>query len=444
MASLLTGALNLAGKGAAATVDAVEETKDQIQSEEGASEDKKPEVAEVPRRRLQKGDYTIQVHIIECKDLGDQGEDKKQEAPQTFDPVAVVEVMGKKQHSKVPETATRDSIFDEVFVFEFKDVDPDVIETSQCKISICDSKGIFGKKPIGSFSVDLTENYYQPNHEYFRRWMALSCNATGENTGIRGYVMASVVVLGPGDEQHVHDDAEYEIENDEVLMPADIEQNIKHLTLSIWKVEDLPKVDMQFLSTNAKGGCDPYVKVEFAGQSAKTAVHKDTREARIMEKLTLGVREPIMAKKIKVMVYDWDAGSANDLIATTFLDYSLIREADKTGDKSWETPRWYPLYGAPKEKSTGDTAKMNRGTLEGSCYRGRILISACILAEDDVSPSPLISGEPPFPPLQNYTLEMDLYSGNALPATPLRKSFKVECAIGSCRQQFVDELRETR
>merc|ERR1711997_355482 len=68
-------------------------------------------------------------------------------------------------------------------------------------------------------------------------------------------------------------------------------------------------------------------------------------------------------------VWDWDM-TKDDRIGTFTLDYNRI--ADRPDDYK---ERWFNLYGAPKHKQKGIAAKMNAGYIEGSHYRGRVLLS---------------------------------------------------------------------
>ena len=55
---------------------------------------------------------------------------------------------------------------------------------------------------IGSYEFDCAHIYYSDNHEIHRAWLALS-DLTDKHEGIQGYLRASVVVLGPDDEQKI-------------------------------------------------------------------------------------------------------------------------------------------------------------------------------------------------------------------------------------------------
>src|SRR5262249_29268080 len=69
------------------------------------------------------------------------------------------------------------------------------------------------RRATGQFEFDVQGVYYRQHHELFRQWVALT-DITDEHEGIQGYLKLSLVVLGPGDEQHVHTAAEEDDESD--------------------------------------------------------------------------------------------------------------------------------------------------------------------------------------------------------------------------------------
>ena len=110
-------AVNKGSEVAGETKEAIEEKKEAASPEQAAEAAEKKKAQEIEERKkdpLKKGDYIVQVHMIECRDLG--------EVDKTFDPVCSAEILGKKQHSGIPEKATRSSWFDEIKVFQFPEL----------------------------------------------------------------------------------------------------------------------------------------------------------------------------------------------------------------------------------------------------------------------------------------------------------------------------------
>jgi hypothetical protein len=180
----------LSGDTKGAEIDAEERARKRQEEEEKAKED---------AAILIPGDYLIQVHVIESRDLHSRRGSNK------VSPVAKVQVQvglqTQKAHTKkfVDTAAAR---FDRVFVFEFKNCLPSELETATIKVDIFDAGAPLRDTLIGGYQYDLVTVYSRDNHEFHRQWVAISDNANMKKyPGAQGYVLASVVVLAPGDRQ---------------------------------------------------------------------------------------------------------------------------------------------------------------------------------------------------------------------------------------------------
>ena len=259
------------------------------------------------RGKLKHGDYVIQVHVIEGRELKGRG------WGDMSDPVVIVETMAQKQSTVIKKKLSYDvffiftalhfalkynlknlnnfeknvqntkkkhllyfffslnaqrclnAVWDQVLFFEFKNLDPEEINQAKCNISCFDANTISRDVLIGAFEFDLSNVYFSENHEIHRQWVALS-DISGANEGIQGYLRVSIVVLGPGDEQKIHNENE-EDENEaklfSVLMPPEIEQKPYLLDISIYKVRNLATSDIGLFSEQ----CDPFCFAEFSGNS---------------------------------------------------------------------------------------------------------------------------------------------------------------------------------
>lgn len=78
--------------------------------EKKESEEKKKKKSKTPPKRPQKGDYTIQVHFIEVRDV------KGRNAGGLSDPVCVATVLGQKQHTSIKKRMSS-GLFDEGLIF---------------------------------------------------------------------------------------------------------------------------------------------------------------------------------------------------------------------------------------------------------------------------------------------------------------------------------------
>jgi len=372
------------------------------------------------RVKPQKGDYQVLVHFIECKSVIGQGLGGQCEPVGKV--LCQVGVTERKVHTKPAPDSTSEHLFDEVFVFEFSDVTPEELEAGRVYLSLYDSKvdpSQLRDVHIGTFCLDLVQIYYRKDHEMFRQWIALVDQVNPKkNPGIRGYVLASVTVLGPGDNAKQHDANDRGNEN--VLLPPTVDPKGRLLNILVGHVEALPVMDATLLDIK----CNPYVHAEFAGNKCINKC-KDGQNVFFNESLGVPVYEPVMADKITVTVYDHDVIGAGDRIGTVFLSYSDIeaksnieeKGEDQSGPKGLKK-RWYQLYGAPEGEQRGEVArKMNRGLVPGSFYRGRIQLAAYLV--DTENPFPLVvSCDGAFKNVirtEKYVVRCDLYSATALP-----------------------------
>ena len=100
----------------------------------------------------------VQVHLLECKDL------RAKDSNGVSDPQVTVEVMGKKEQSKI-KRRNLNPFYDETFIFNFKDLKRDqvaagklVLRVADCDyhISIPTVKDFaLSDTLIGSYSMDL-------------------------------------------------------------------------------------------------------------------------------------------------------------------------------------------------------------------------------------------------------------------------------------------------
>ncbi|RYY36946.1 hypothetical protein EON62_01410 [archaeon] len=120
----------------------------------------------------------------------------------TSDPVAYVEVGGQKQHTATHEDATS-CVFDHQMFFNFPKVSRAEVEALTVTLSIFDANKLLKNELIGSFTFDALDVYYQPNHCYYQRWVALVDPYDEDDSGVQGYCRMSVSVLGPGDKPYI-------------------------------------------------------------------------------------------------------------------------------------------------------------------------------------------------------------------------------------------------
>lgn len=365
--------------------------------------------------RLKSGDYVVQIHLIEARDLKGRG------IGDMSDPVVKVTILGKKQNSQVHKSALN-VVFEEVLVFEFKGLEPGEVESGKVTVEVFDANAIRRNVLIGSYEFDMGSIYYMEHHELFRQWVALS-DLTDKHEGVQGYLKLSITVLGPDDEQHIHTAAEEDDESDDmmaVLMPPQIDQKGRLLKVRCYEVDGLPAMDEGYFG----GKCDPYPRVDFAGVFEK-GKHVTGQAVDILQEIQIPVMEPIIGSQIRFSMYDWDQAGSDDRIQTVSFSYPDAKAGDL------KTPFWVNFYGAPEGKSKKLAAKMNKSWVEGTFYRGRALVALEVEENDepkkDVAKcSSLLPKEKPA--TEQYVIHFDLYEGSELVE---KNDLSVEVSCGS-------------
>ena len=96
-------------------------TEAEIKKEEEAAKAAKEQLEELQAFEVKSGDYQVQVHIIEVREL------KAKDLEGTSDPLVEIECFGQKFCTEVKEK-TLSAVFDELFILEKRDVDKEEFE----------------------------------------------------------------------------------------------------------------------------------------------------------------------------------------------------------------------------------------------------------------------------------------------------------------------------
>ncbi|ELW64043.1 Dysferlin [Tupaia chinensis] len=287
-------------------------------------------------------------------------------------------------------------------------------------------------------TMDVGTIYREPRHAYLRKWLLLS-DPDDFSAGARGYLKASLCVLGPGDEAPLERKDPSEDKEDiegNLLRPTGVALRGAHFCLKVFRAEDLPQMDDAVMDnvkqifgfdSNKKNLVDPFMEVSFAGKMLCGKILEKTANPQWNQSITLPAMFPSMCEKMRIRVIDWDRLTHNDIVATTYLSMSKISapggEIEARAPFAWGldkeqyqrmqvalaqlvgeewlqphpvTDAQYPtsvddhlgflptfgpcyvnLYGSPRE-FTGfpdPYAELNTGKGEGVAYRGRVLLS---------------------------------------------------------------------
>ena len=369
---------------------------------------------------MKAGDYAVQVHVVECRDL------KAEDLNGLSDPYARVRVHGRQRKTRVVKKVTS-CVFDDVLHFSLPNLTTAAVggprreanvramarrcglapvvrpphrsratqvEAACVDIAILDHDSIGKHATIGSVSFDVRKVHALQDHEFYRKWVGLVDATDAQDTGYQGYLKCSVTVLGPGDEQKAHDlDAEYqkELEREEAagrgvalsgptLPPA----RLTFLVVYCWEAEDLPRTKRGLLTSPAM---QCYVVAEVGSAACKTQTRRCRESPKFCEELWFPVSEPCEFRRVAVGLADYVWGGRDRTVAYLYLDLEDVTRSDRMVKTSvfgarygGPRPRWHNLYGAPLGVQGKRGAPQNRYGREASTYRGRLLLSLELLA----------------------------------------------------------------
>ena len=189
----------------------------------------------------------------------------------TSDPIVKVDLMGQQRYTRV-KFGVMSAVFDETFIFQFKELTIEDVEGAECRFTVCDHERLRRNQTIGSFQVDISSVYLSnPDHEVYRQWVVLANDSSKRSKGGTGFLKMSVTVMGPDDKPKVHDlAAELEAEektsmNDSIILtPPNLTSRLNFLVLTIYQGTDLPALDGNLGILGGTPGIDAYVRVLFA------------------------------------------------------------------------------------------------------------------------------------------------------------------------------------
>jgi hypothetical protein len=308
------------------------------------------------------------------------------------------------------------------FFFERQNCSIEDIENSSLLIELRDKRFLVSDSLIGSYAMDLTYVYFQPNHSIIHKWIALANAESADYSAIKGYLKLGIAVLGEGDEQVDLAVAESgEMKDEDMLLPPQIQPKACQIVIRAVKAEGLPKMDIG-------GTIDAYLECEFAGSHVKSRV-VTADEANYCvewyEDLYIPAVIPTVSGKLRVRLWDYDAGMRDDLVGTIVIDFEeLLNEMKPGAVKRYGEYFWANIYGAPVKGTSGSFRdKMNADPRLASYWRGRVLLNIKVI---DTEKPRLMVQAVTDPTLKkyiddnydggtDYELRCQVYSGACLP-----------------------------
>ncbi|GBG24784.1 Fer-1-like protein 4 [Hondaea fermentalgiana] len=476
-------AANVASEMGAAVDENEDGDDDEVSGIEGAmtEEDKEEEKDAMERRQreeqdalenamqldIKPGAYRVIFHVIEVREL------HPEDLSGTSDPVCTVtiDVPARKTvtRSTSIKKAVRSCVFDEQLFLDLNDMDENTVEAATIKFSVFDADLISRNDLIGSFTFNLIDVYYRVDHAHKNQWIGLIDEKNPKDTGVQGYAKVSVTVVGPGDTVNLdedddakNDDGVHDEEIAEVLLPPNVQQELRFLRAQVYIAEDLPALDRSKLTGTE--GLDAFVKMKFSGnppcktsvvsvsrprttarQMIDDAAHRRSESLRVVfnEELWMPTFNPRLARNVNISVYDYDKASSNDLVSTLLVNYQdVIRSTPRFPRKGGIVPRWYMLYGAPRKSGlfgNEDAEEMNRNPAKASAYRGRILLSFRNYVDREDSEEPETIHKKHIrsikrslvPPTRPYVLRFWAIAGSSIPRTQGAIGFKSRASVAS-------------
>ena len=403
------------------------------------------ELLEEPEEEVElpEGDYNLQVHLLELKDVPLHADDSMP------NPMAMVEIMGQKQFSRAKYGSTGD-FYDEKFYFYFTGLKKEQIAEASMRISIIDHSWFnplkveyfLNRGIIGTYQADMIQIYNSKDHEMYRRWGTLRNAYDEDDKGPRGLVKFSAVCLGPGDKQRPHDpsrepnddeEAEGDVEATEGAAVVDAGSGagaatLQFLVIAILRADGLPGFD-RFIST-IKTGLYCYIQAEFAGckpvKTTKVSVMgRKSLSVTFEEEIWIPVWVPTYSKRCAITVMNSEIGRSDQVVATAYFDFEDVTKYEKDPLASGMNPmaflglggrkqytgkelQYLHFYGANPIVRGGPKAArfMNKFPNYGSAYRGSLLCSLRRIKKH-------FGNETPHKQAMNYDIASSLLPQNA-------------------------------
>ncbi|XP_029006107.1 fer-1-like protein 4 [Betta splendens] len=317
-----------------------------------------------------------------------------------INPAVFIRVGDQKKHTAT-QKSTNCPYYNENFQFEFQEA-PQILYDKVIEIKVVHRRTLaFLMTHIGSFKIDISTVYNQPDHRFYQKWAPLT-DPADTRSGIKGYVKASLSVMMKGDALSMPSlaasssaGASDDIEKN-LLLPRGMapERPWARFRVRIYRAEGLPTMDSGLMAKMSKVTdrtifIDPYVQVTFAGQQGETSVASATNCPVWNEEISFIEQFPPLAQRIRVQVLD-DAKMGDIALATHFLDLQQISDPTRNGFNPTFGPGWINLYGSPQNSTLGDVHQaLNQGLGEGIFYRGRVLLGLSV----EVYSSSAVAGE---------------------------------------------------
>lgn len=326
--------------------------------------------------------YVVGFTVHEAKDLARDGV--------AIDPLVVVRTLGREYKTDLKRNKMAYVKFEESFIWSDIQLTEDEYNSAFIDFELQSACVFSRNEVVGSGKVQLAMVKKRPNHTYVKKWIQLS-----KDTMLTAKMKVTVFSYGEGQDPPRPED----LENDADETAA----QLKDLNAAVLNMDPSAGIGKTFTTgyhlfvqvhrcEHLGGGTqmfNPYVSVEFAGNTLSTPSAKDTHTLACDEAFRLPVTMPLFSDSIIIRVWDKKSWSSDQIIVQGRLSFSLIRTHALQ-------PKWFNFYGFDKEEVPDVTQLHSTGERpEPNCYQGRILVSGRaqkVMKESDLFRPAILKG----------------------------------------------------
>lgn len=371
---------------------------------------------------MRNGTYMLHVYVEEARSL------IPPDGNNTCDPVFIVSAFGASKSTKDFEDvgSTSTIVINEHIYIEGADMTAEEIMNERLALTVRDHGITIFKGLIGTYELDMTYIYSNPNHSIVHKWIVLSNPEDSNFEIMRGYLKVGISLCHEEDKPVdlcIRENPN--LKDRELLMPPHVKPTVVQMYIHLVKAENLPVMD--------KGQTiDAYCVVRFASSECKSSTYtadKATLSAYWYDEILLPVLTPSVSSNVTLTFWDHDSLTRDDMVGAIQLKFDNI----KNGKHS--SYFWANIYGAPPLSEGEQAEYMNRVPSCASHWRGRVLLKAWV--EEEVKETYKKSKKISDPDIINkirdeyetgtdYEIRVQVYSASALPYRKGKYSVRVE------------------
>jgi len=309
-----------------------------------------------------KAGYVVGFTVHEAKELSHDGT--------AIDPICVVRALGREFKTELKRNKLAHVKYEESFIWSDIQLTPEEYNSAYIDFELQSANVFTRNDQVGAGKVQLSMVRRRPNHTYVKKWVQLS-----SDTMKTAKLLVTVFSYGEndnpprpedmdndGEEAAAHlNDLNAAVLNTEIGNTAKTFTTGYHLFVQVHRAEHLGGGEKTF---------NPYVTVEFAGNTLSSPPAKDTNTLAFDEAFRLPVSMPLFSDSVIIRVWNKNSWASDEIIVQGRLSFSLIRTHALQ-------PKWFNFYGFKSEEVPDISSIMGSGERpEPNAYQGRILVSA--------------------------------------------------------------------